>query len=76
MTGRPAQELATTEGNRYRLDRDLCRDRDAAVSLDNEAERLTERLQIALTSVRDRKAIVERRAKLWRAAALLRDLVA
>jgi len=48
--------------------------RNAAVDLDAEAERLTERLQVGLTSERDRRAIVERRAMLWRAAKLLREI--
>lgn len=56
----------------YRLDRALLR--NAAENLDTEAERLTEQMQIALTTERDRRALVERRAKLWRTSKLLREI--
>jgi hypothetical protein len=49
--------------------------REAAEHLDTEAEHLTERLQVAMTTERDRRAIVERRAKLWRTAKLLREIL-
>lgn len=53
------------------LDKSLLR--SAAVTLDGEAERLTERLQMSLTE-RHRREVVERRAKLWRTIKLLREI--
>lgn len=70
----PGRRPARIEGTQtYAFDRPYLR--EAAVVLDTEAERLTERLQIGLTSERDRRAIVERRATCWRTAKLLRELI-
>ena len=47
---------------------------NCAVDLDTEAERFTEQLQMVFGDQRKTRKLVERRAQLWRAARLLREI--